>query len=272
MSATDLRERMRRVIFGTEPGAGRNFDIALIVVILASVLALFLDSVSSLHERYGDLLYAAEIGFTILFSIEYVARIYCSEDRRGYILSFYGIVDLLAALPTYFALFIPGAQHLLVIRIFRVLRIFRVFKLFKYMSEANVLIRSVKASRHKITVFFITVVTLVVVFGSLMYLIEGPHNGFTSLPQSIYWAIVTVTTVGYGDIVPQTTLGRSVAAMAMVTSYAIIAIPTGILSAELIQESQRMRSAVMCHACRRRGHERDAMHCRHCGAKLPPHD
>ena len=269
MTGDTLKERLREIIFGTEPGLGRNFDIALIIVIIASVLALFLDSVEPLHAAYGELFYTADIAFTVLFSIEYLARIYCSVDRKRYITSFYGIVDLLATLPTYLALILPGAQHLLVIRIFRVLRIFRVFKLFKYMSEANILVRSIKSSRHKITVFLITVVTLVIVFGSLMYLVEGPENGFTSLPQSIYWAIVTVTTVGYGDIVPHSPLGRAIAAMAMVTSYAIIAIPTGILSAELVQENQRQAGLKRCTSCQQGNHERDAIHCKYCGELLP---
>ncbi len=269
MNAKTFKTDLREIIFGTEPGPGRNFDIALIIVIISSVLALFLDSVAPLHAAYGDIFYTAELAFTIMFSIEYLARVYCSENRRRYVTSFYGIIDLLATLPTYLALFIPGAQHLLVIRIFRVLRIFRVFKLFKYMSEANVLLRSIKSSRHKITVFFITVVTLVIVFGSLMYLIEGPTRGFTSLPQSIYWAIVTVTTVGYGDIVPQSPFGQAIAALAMITSYAIIAIPTGILSAELMQENQRQASRKQCSSCRERGHERDANYCKFCGEALP---
>ncbi|GAB3379903.1 ion transporter [Spongiibacter taiwanensis] len=264
-----VKARMHRVIFGTETGAGRNFDVVLIIVILASVLALLLDSVASINDQYGHWLFAAEVAFTVLFTAEYVARIYCSPNRRAYIFSFYGIVDLIAVLPTYLAFFVPGAQHLLVIRIFRVLRIFRIFKLFHYMSEAQVLLRSLEASRHKISVFLVAVVTLVVVFGSLMYLIEGPQNGFSSLPRSIYWAIVTVTTVGYGDIAPGTPLGQAVAALAMVTSYAIIAIPTGILSAEFIRESQRQISRRQCQSCNKYGHEKDAVYCKHCGAKLP---
>lgn len=267
--ADTLKRRMYSVIFGTEAGAGRNFDIVLIAIILASVLALLLDSVTSINQRFGDWLFAAEVGFTLLFTAEYLARIYCSPNRKTYIFSFYGVVDLIAVLPTYLAFFIPGAQHLLVVRVFRVLRIFRIFKLLHYMSEAQVLLRSLEASRHKISVFLVAVVTLVVVFGSLMYLIEGPQNGFTSLPRSIYWAIVTVTTVGYGDIAPGTPLGQSVAALAMITSYAIIAIPTGILSAEFIRESQRHVSRRQCTSCGKYGHDRDATYCKHCGAKLP---
>lgn len=270
MADLTLREKMREIIFGTEPGPGRTFDIVLIAVIISSVTALFLDSVASIHARWGDWLYAAELGFTLLFTVEYLARVYCSADRRQYMFSFYGLVDLLATLPTYLALLVPGAQHLLVIRIFRVLRVFRVLKLVQYTSEANVLLRSIAASRYKIFVFFTTVLTLVIAFGSLMYLIEGPANGFTSLPRSIYWAIVTVTTVGYGDIVPHTALGQVIAALAMVTSYAIIAIPTGIISSELLQEAQREATRSQCKACKKRGHDRDARYCKHCGEALPP--
>jgi voltage-gated potassium channel len=270
MPKVNFKNRLHTVIFGTEPGAGRNFDIFLIVIILSSVAALFIDSVATIHQKYGDWLFAAEVVFTVLFTLEYAARIYCSPNRRAYIFSFYGAVDLLATIPTYLSLLIPGAQHLLIIRIFRVLRVFRVFKLFHYMSEANVLIRSLVSSRRKISVFLVCVLTLIVIFGALMYLIEGPQNGFTSLPRSMYWAIVTVTTVGYGDIAPRTPLGQLVAAMAMITSYAIIAIPTGILSAELIQESQRNISNKQCDSCKKFGHEKDSDFCRHCGDKLRP--
>jgi voltage-gated potassium channel len=270
MSDANFKAKLHEIIFGTEPGRGRNFDIFLFGIILSSVTALFADSVASIHQKYGDILFAMEVFFTILFTIEYGARIYCSPNRRRYIFSFYGLIDLLATLPTYLSLFIPGAQHLLIIRVFRVLRVFRVFKLFHYVSEANVLLRSLVASRRKISVFLVSVLTLIVVFGALMYLIEGPENGFTSLPRSMYWAIVTVTTVGYGDIAPHTPLGQLVAAMAMITSYAIIAIPTGILSAELIQESQRVITNRQCVSCKKFGHEKESKHCRHCGEKLLP--
>jgi voltage-gated potassium channel len=270
MPKTSFKARLNEIIFGTEPGAGRNFDIFLMVVILISVAALFVDSISEINQKYGEYLFAAEVLFTLLFTLEYAARIYCSPNRKAYIFSFYGLVDLLATIPTYLSFFIPGAQHLLVIRIFRVLRVFRVFKLLHYMSEANVLIRSLNSSRRKISVFLISVLTVIVVFGSLMYLVEGPKNGFTSLPRSMYWAIVTVTTVGYGDISPRTPLGQFIASIAMITSYAIIAIPTGILSAELIQESQRAMSSRKCDSCQKFGHEKESNYCKHCGEKLTP--
>ncbi len=269
MTNQQLKARLYEIIFGTEPGPGRAFDIALIVIIVASVLALFLDSVVSIHDVYGDLLFYAEIGFTVLFTLEYLARIYCSPDRKAYVTSFFGIIDLVATLPTYLAMLLPGAQHLLVIRIFRVLRVFRILKLFHYVTEANILMRSLYSARHKIFVFLMSVSTLIIVFGSMMYLVEGPQNGFTSLPRSIYWAIVTVTTVGYGDIAPHTALGQFIAALAMITSYAIIAIPTGILSAELINESQRRTELRRCTSCQRAVHDNDARFCKHCGAALP---
>lgn len=269
MNNEAFKAKLYEIIFGTEPGPGRLFDVALIIIILASVLALFLDSVASIHEVYGRLLFEAELIFTFVFTVEYLVRIYCSPNRLAYMKSFFGVVDLVAILPTYLAMFVPGAQNLLVIRIFRVLRVFRVLKLFHYVSEANVLMRSIYSARHKIFVFLMSVITLVIVFGSMMYLVEGPANGFSSLPKSIYWAIVTVTTVGYGDIAPHTPLGQAIAAMAMVTSYAIIAIPTGILSAELIQESQRKLQRLVCSNCNRGGHDKDAQYCKHCGASLP---
>ena len=179
------------------------------------------------------------------------------------------IIDLLAILPTYLALFLPGAQQLLIIRLLRVLRIFRVLKLLRYLADANLLMRTLRAAKRKIIIFGASVITIIVIFGSLMYLIEGPGNGFSSLPQSIYWAIVTVTTVGYGDVVPMSPLGRAIAALAMVTSYAIIAIPTGILSAELMQENQRQTDLRQCSHCKQHRHDRDAIHCKHCGAELP---
>ncbi|MBD2858531.1 ion transporter [Spongiibacter sp. KMU-158] len=269
MSNAELKKKLYDIIFGTEPGPGRIFDVALIVIIIASILALFLDSVASIHEQFGDILFGAELLFTVLFTLEYLARIYCSPNRRAYLTSFFGIIDLIATLPTYLAMLVPGAQHLLVIRIFRVLRVFRILKLFHYVAEANVLMRSLVSARHKISVFLMSVTTLVIVFGSLMYLVEGPENGFSSLPRSIYWAIVTVTTVGYGDIAPHTTLGQAIAALAMITSYAIIAIPTGILSAELIYESQRKMQRMQCPGCARRAHDSDARFCKHCGTALP---
>ncbi len=264
-----LKEKLFEIIFGTETRAGQYFDLALIVAILFSVVILLLDTVGPVHIRYGKSLVLLEWGFTLLFTAEFFARLYCSPNRKAYVFSFYGIVDLLAILPTYLALFVPGAQHLLIIRLLRVLRIFRVLKLLRYLADANLLLRTLRGAKRKIIIFGFSVITIVTLFGSLMYLIEGPSSGFSSLPKSIYWAIVTITTVGYGDITPQTPLGQFVAAIAMFTSYAIIAIPTGIFSAELIQETQRSRSTKRCSHCERGGHEQDALYCKHCSAKLP---
>lgn len=269
MAEKPLKDRLYEIIFGTETRAGQVFDLILILAILCSVGVLLLDTVVAARERVGDLLITLEWTFTVAFTIEFAARLYCSPNRKAYLFSFFGLVDLLSILPSYLALLIPGAQQLLVIRLLRVLRIFRVLKLLRYLADANLLIRTLLAARRKIIIFGFSVITVVVIFGSLMYLIEGPENGFTSLPKSIYWAIVTITTVGYGDITPQSPLGQFVAAMAMFTSYAIIAIPTGIFSAELIQEAQRSRRPYRCSNCGRGGHETDALYCKYCSAKLP---
>ncbi len=264
-----LKKTVYSVIFGTDTPAGRWFDIGLIIVILASVSIIALDSIADVNRRFGDALYAIEWFFTALFTIEYLARLWCSPNPRAYMFSFYGIVDLLSILPTYLGLLLPNASNLVVIRILRVLRIFRILRLFRFINEANLLSRSLYASRRKIIVFMFGVVSIIVIFGSLMYVVEGPAHGFTSLPRSIYWAIVTISTVGYGDIVPQTNVGQAVAGLAMVLAYAIIAIPTGIISAEMMNEQQRMKSARRCGNCERSGHETDAKYCRHCSAELP---
>lgn len=264
-----LQTKVYDVIFGTETPAGRRFDLLLITAILLSVLAILLDSIEPIHNRYGSLLISVEWFFTLLFTYEYIVRIWCAYNPKAYIKSFYGVVDLLSVLPTYIALLIPGANLLLVVRLLRVLRIFRVLKLFQYMSETQVLLRSLLMARRKILIFLFSVLILVTIFGSLMYLIEGPKFGFSSIPRSIYWAIVTVTTVGYGDITPGTTFGQIIAALAMLTGYAIIAVPTGIISAEIISEIQKQRLTIRCSNCERAGHETDAKFCRHCGTELP---
>jgi voltage-gated potassium channel len=256
------------VIFKADTPAGKLFDVALIAAITLSVLVVMLDSVGIIRHDYGGLLYAVEWVFTILFSVEYLLRIFCVGRPLRYATSFFGIVDLLAILPTYLSIFIPGSQYLLVIRVLRVLRIFRVFKLVQYLSEARILIRALSASRRKIVVFLFTVLSLVVIFGSLMYLIEGSKNGFTSIPRSIYWAIVTLTTVGYGDISPQTNLGQAVAAVIMILGYGIIAVPTGIVTVELTRAHKGDNAGRACPDCRSRGHDRDAVFCKYCSAEL----
>ncbi len=265
---TDLRQRLYDVIFGTETPAGKRFDLILIYAIILSVVALMLDSVVSLSDRWGSILLVAEWTFTILFTIEYGVRIYCSPNRWAYIRSFYGVIDLLSILPAYISILVPGTNYLLMLRLFRVLRVFRVLKLMRYISEANFLLRSMLQARHKIFVFFIVVLVFATIFGSIMYVVEGPQNGFTSIPKSIYWTIVTITTVGYGDIIPQTTLGQIVASAAMLTGYSIIVVPTGILTAEISQEMQRERNLVSCPNCGKQGHERDAHYCSRCGSDV----
>jgi voltage-gated potassium channel len=261
------REDLYTVIFEAETPAGKWFDILLIISILASVVAVMLDSVSSMNVRYGHLLTGAEWFFTIIFSLEYVLRLICVARPRRYATSFFGLVDLLAIIPTYISLIIPGTKYLLVVRILRILRIFRVLKLVQYMGEAVLLTKALRASSRKITVFLFTVLTLVIILGSLMYLIEGAQNGFTSIPRSIYWAIVTLTTVGYGDISPQTNIGQMLAAGIMILGYSIIAVPTGIVTVELSQVSSR-KIARSCRNCGAASHDSDAVFCKACGTKL----
>lgn len=263
-----LRQTLYTVIFGTDTRAGRNFDIALIIAIFASVAAVLLDSIGHVHTNHGDLLWIIEWSFTLLFTVEYALRIYCTPQRKRYVFSFFGLVDLLALIPTYLALVVSGSHFLVVIRLLRVLRIFRVLKLVRYWSEANVIASALWSARRKVSVFLFTVVILMVIFGSLMFVIEGPANGFTSIPRSIYWAVVTITTVGYGDIAPQTMLGQALAAMAMIVGYAIIAVPTGIVGAEIYRATARQSQRTSCPACGRHGHDSDAEHCKYCGAAL----
>ncbi|MFZ5532921.1 MAG: ion transporter [Pseudomonadota bacterium] len=264
----ELRTRLRRIVFGTDTRAGQAFDEILIVAILASVVAVMLDSVQSIHVRYGAALYVAEWAFTVLFTLEYLLRLWVSERPLRYARSFYGLVDLAAVLPTYLSLLVPGAHYLLSIRLLRALRIFRVLRLLNFLREANFLITALVQARRKIGVFLFTVLILMVIFGTLMYVVEGPENGFTSIPVSVYWAIVTVTTVGYGDISPVTALGRAIASVAMLTGYAIIAVPTGIVTAEMTTLIQRERHRRACARCGLGEHEADARYCRRCGTAL----
>lgn len=264
------RKKLFVVIFEADTPAGKLFDVLLIVSILASVAVVMLDSVSSISQKWGTLLKTAEWFFTILFTIEYLLRLACAGRAIRYARSFFGIVDILAIVPTYLNLILPGSRYLLVIRLLRVLRIFRILHLSRFVSEANVLMAALASSKRKILVFFFAVLTLVVILGSLMYVIEGhnPQSGFTSIPKSVYWAIVTLTTVGYGDISPQTGIGQMLAAMVMILGYSIIAVPTGIVTAELTQVSKKEITTQTCPQCTRQGHDKDAKHCKHCGASL----
>ncbi len=264
-----LKHRIYTIIFGTNTPEGKLFDLVLIYTILFSVVVVVLDSVDALSSDYGVYLKTIEWILTIAFTIEYAVRIYSSPNPWGYIRSFYGIVDLLSILPSYLGLFYADIGYLLVIRILRVLRVFRVLKLMRYLGEANLLMRSMVLSRRKIFVFFSFVLVLAVIFGSLMFVVEGPENGFTSIPRSVYWTIVTITTVGYGDITPHTVFGQLIATLVMLTGYSIIAVPTGIFTAEIAQEMQRQRLVKHCQNCNTSGHETDAEYCRKCGAELP---
>ena len=267
-SGNAWRQKLHEVIFEADTPAGKWFDVLLILAILASVVMVMLDSVGTIQKSYGPILLAGEWFFTILFTIEYLLRLVSVGRPLAYATSFFGVVDLLAILPTYLSILIPGAQYLLVIRILRVLRIFRILKLVQYLGEARMLTQALRASSRKITVFLIVVLTLVTIFGSLIYLIEDPKDGFTSIPKSIYWSIVTLTTVGYGDISPKTGLGQLLSALIMIIGYGIIAVPTGIVTIELAQAFKRQISTQACPECSAEGHDIDAKHCKYCGSRL----
>lgn len=262
------RRRLHEIIYEADTPAGKTFDVVLLVFILVSVGAVILESVEEIRDRYGRMLYVVEWTFTGLFTVEYLLRLICIGRPLRYARSFFGVVDLLAILPTYLSLVITGAQSLLVIRALRLLRVFRVLKLGHFVGEAALLRVALRASVRKIIVFLGAVVTLVLIMGTVMYLVEGGENGFNNIPHSIYWAIVTVTTVGYGDIAPQTVLGRVIAAVSMICGYAIIAVPTGIVTVELAQASQRPISTQACPQCCAEGHDHDALYCKYCGSKL----
>ena len=260
--------KIHEIIFEADTPAGKLFDVLLILSIVLSVIVVFLDSVRGISNSYSSVLYCLEWIFTILFTIEYIFRLMAVGRPMRYATSFFGVVDLLAILPTYLSVLLPGSQYLLVIRVLRVLRIFRVFKLVQYLGEAQLLMNALRASRRKITVFLFTVMTVVVIVGSLMYMIEGEKNGFTSIPKSIYWAIVTLTTVGYGDISPNTNIGQALAALLMITGYSVIAVPTGIVTVEMSQAFKKKISTQACPVCSAEGHDSDATYCKYCGAKL----
>ncbi len=262
------RRRVYTVVFEADTPAGWLFDVALLLAIVLSVLAVTLESVTSFRGRFGDFLYVSEWIFTIGFTVEYVLRILSVKSWHKYAFSFFGIIDLLATIPTYLSLFIPGAQSPLIIRIFRVLRVFRIFKLTRFTGESAVLVRALAASGPKITVFLGVVLATVFTMGSAMYLIEGAESGFTSIPISIYWAIVTLTTVGYGDIAPVTVVGQAVASLVMIMGYAIIAVPTGIVTVEMANAARGRLLPVKCRCCGAGDHQADSVFCRACGERL----
>ncbi len=262
------REKLRVLIFEADTPVGKAFDVALMVTILISVSVVMAESVKPVRERFGFQLDVLEWAFTMLFTTEYVLRLMAVQRPARYARSFFGIVDVLAILPTYLSLLFPGAESLLVIRGLRLLRVFRVFKLARFLGQASLLGRALMNSREKIIVFLGTVLILVTILGAAMYLIEGEENGFTSMPMSVYWAIVTMTTVGYGDIIPQTVAGKTLAAMVMVLGYSIIAVPTGIVTAEIVETAVGGITTRACPDCLSEGHLTSARYCRDCGAPL----
>lgn len=260
------RVELHDVIFGHDSTAGKAFDVALMVSIVLSVIVVLLDSIASVRLEYGTLLYATEWFFTILFSMEYGLRLLCAPRPAAYARSFFGLVDLASILPTYISLILSGSQYFQVIRVLRVLRVFRVLKLANYVGEADVLMDAIRGSRRKLSIFISTVFVLAIILGAAMYIVEGRTHGFTSIPQSIYWTIVTITTVGYGDISPDTPLGKALASMIMLLGYAIVAVPTGIVTVELTRKHRLTQRR--CDGCGQTGHDNDARHCKYCGARL----
>jgi voltage-gated potassium channel len=264
-----FQENLHTIIYEADTRAGKLFDQFLLAAIAGSLIVVMLDTVESVHRPYGHILYGLEWFFTILFTIEYIGRIVAVTQPRKYVFSFYGLVDLLAIIPTYLSVLLPGSQYLMSVRALRLIRVFRVLKLTRYLGEAAELRKAMRMSRPKITVFLVVVLTVTIINGTLMYLIEGPANGFTSIPKSIYWAIVTLTTVGYGDIAPHTPLGQFIASLIMILGYGIIAIPTGIVTSEITRLQYKPSiNTQACPSCSREGHSDDAAFCKYCGEKL----
>ncbi|SMB79082.1 voltage-gated potassium channel [Desulfonispora thiosulfatigenes DSM 11270] len=257
-----------KIIFEADTPLGKAFDVALIFFIMFSSIIVMAESVESIKYTYGDDLLVLEWFFVIIFTLEYFLRIITVHNKWKYIFSFYGVVDLLTILPAFLSLLVPSAHFLLVIRVLRLLRLFRVFKMVRYVEESGILLKALKASRPKITVFLFTIFSVITIVGSLMYIIEGPTNGYASIPESMYWAIVTITTVGYGDISPQTALGKLLASTLMIMAYGILAVPTGIISFELAQASKTPVTTRTCPDCALEGHPPDAIFCKKCGEKL----
>ena len=264
----ELRRTVHDVIFEADTRAGRAFDIALLALIMISVVVVMLDSDQGIRARWGTQLMVIEWAITLIFTVEYAVRLWCVRRPHRYALSFFGIVDLLSIIPTFLSIVVEGSQTLLVIRTLRLVRAFRIFKLSRYVAESQALWHALRATSAKITVFVLLVMTFVLILGSAMYLIEGPERGFTNIPVSVYWAIVTVTTVGYGDMSPDTAWGRFVASIAMILGYSIIIVPTGIFSVEIIMAQKQHVSTQVCPNCMAEGHDVDALHCKYCGQEL----
>jgi voltage-gated potassium channel len=269
MAPQTWQEKLHEIIYESEKPEGKAFDIALLACIVISIVVVILDSVQSLHAKYGGLFYILEWIFTGIFTIEYILRLICIRRPLKYVFSAFGIIDLLAIIPTYLSFVFAGAQSLLVLRALRLLRVFRIFRLVHFLSELRFLSSAVLSSLRKISIFILFVLTIVVILGSVIYLVEGPENGFTSIPQSIYWAIVTITTVGYGDVAPATPLGKVIASFIMLLGYGIIAVPTGIVTTEMaLAARKKEQTNSACPSCGREGHDRDAKHCKYCGHTL----
>lgn len=261
--------QLHSLIYESDTKAGKIFDIILLVCILSSIIVVMLDSVQTLKARYGPVFYALEWFFTIIFTIEYILRLICIKRPRKYVFSVLGMIDLLAIIPSYLSIVVSGAQSLLVLRALRLLRIFRIFRLVHFLSEMQFLSLAIKNSLRKISIFILVVLTTVVILGSIIYLVEGEEHGFTSIPQSVYWAIVTITTVGYGDIAPVTPLGQLIASFIMLLGYGIIAVPTGIITTEMaIAARSKRQGNQACPSCSREGHDEDAKFCKFCGHRL----
>jgi voltage-gated potassium channel len=267
-SGKGWRDHWFRIIFRHDTKAGLRFDITLIWVILASVAITIIDSVVVVHTHYSRAFYVLEWAFTIFFLIEYIVRLLVLDKPLRYAKSALGIIDVLAILPAFLSLLFPGSQYLLVIRLLRVLRIFRLLKLPNFIAEANSLVKAIMRSSRKIGVFLFAIMILVTLFGSIMYVVEGPENGFTSIPKSMYWAIVTISTVGYGDVAPQTAIGQIISACLMLIAYSVIAVPTGIYAAEMAQTLKNQMDSRECNQCGLIGHLSDARFCRRCGTKV----
>ena len=266
----DWRFRLHEIIYESNTAAGKAFDVGLLIAIFTSILVVMIDSVASIHQEHGRLLQIVEWCYTALFTVEYILRLISIRKPMRYVFSPLGIIDLIAIIPSYLSIFFIGAQSLLVFRALRLLRVFRIFKLSRFLTEINFLTIALKGSLRKISIFLLTVLTLTVILGSIMYLVEKKENGFSNIPESIYWAIVTITTVGYGDISPVTPLGKFVASIVMLIGYAIIAVPTGILTHDLAMAAKKEKKELpeACPNCGREGHDGDATFCKFCGAAL----
>ena len=264
-----LKSKLYEIIFEANTPKGKAFDVVLIFYIICSSIVVLLDSIDDIHQTYGSFFTVLEWFFVISFSVEYILRLYCVEDKKRYARSFFGVIDLMSILPGLISLILPSAQFLIVIRILRLLRLFRIFKMVRYVKESSILLKALGASRPKITVFIFTMLFVVTIVGAIMYIVEGPENGYSSIPTSMYWAIITVTTVGYGDISPHTPLGQFIASMLMVLAYGVLAVPTGIITYEIAQVSKKTAGVKVCPVCHFEENPAAAVFCSNCGERFP---